>query len=238
MHGSLVFLTAFSTSVLTTLGTAYVVERFDVFAALRGEGELSEVPALKGLTEADARENLKAQRLVPLIKARVPSEEGPPGSVIGQSVPAGQRIPVGHPLSMTVAEALPRVPSLVGLSVAEARARLEPLGFKLSLGDPVGDASVPEGKIVAQSPLPGAGLAKGGPVVVRASSGLGEIEVPKVVGMSVTAAKAELEEAGLKVGPVRWVSIAETATFIVLSQKPESLQKVKPATEVQLTANR
>jgi beta-lactam-binding protein with PASTA domain len=37
---------------------------------------------------------------------------------------------------------------------------------------------------------------------------------------------------------VRWVSLAETATFVVLSQKPEPGQKVEPGAEVQLTANR
>jgi serine/threonine-protein kinase len=238
MHGSTVFLIAFFTSILTTIGTAYVVERFDVFGAFQEQPELAEVPDLRGLTEADARENSKVQRFSLLIKGRVPSTEGKPGTVIGQSVAAGQKIPVGHPIAVTIAEEMPTAPAVIGLTVEEATTRLHALGFEVEVGEPVADATVAEGKIVTQQPAAGAALEKKGKVTVSPSSGPGEIEVPKVVGLSLNKAKTELEKAGLKVGPVRWVSIAETATFVVLNQKPEPAKKVKADTEIQLTANR
>lgn len=238
MHGSTGFLIAFFTSLFTALGTVYVVERFDVFKGMRDEVELAEVPDLKGLSEGDARENLKAQKFNLLIKARIPSGEAKEGTVLAQSVSAGQKIPVGHPIAVTLAQALPKVPDLSGLTEVVATERLRALGFKLKLGEPIADPLVPAGNIVAQTPAPDGVLEEDGVVVVQASSGPGEVEVPKVVGMNLTAAKAELEKAGLKLAPVRWVSIAETATFVVLNQKPEPAKRVAPETEIQLTANR
>ena len=61
--------------------------------------------------------------------------------------------------------------------------------------------------------------------------------MPKVAGQSMTKAKAALEELGLKVKE-RWLSIPETPTFVVLSQKPEPKAKLKPGDEVELSANR
>jgi serine/threonine-protein kinase len=240
-NASSVFLLAFFTSALTAAGTVYVIERYDVLAPYLNKGdkiELTEVPELKGLVEADARENLRAKRLTMMLKARVPSAEGRPGTVIDQSLPAGQKVPAGGSVAVTLAEELPKVPSLAGLTVAEATAKLAPAGYKLKLGAPVADASVPEGKIVSQDPAADTALEKNVPVLVQVSTGPGEFEMPKLVGVGLENAKAQVEKAGLKLAPIKWVSIAETATFVVLSQKPEAGKKVKPGEEVQLSANR
>jgi beta-lactam-binding protein with PASTA domain len=241
MNGSSVFLVAFFTSVLTAAGTVYVIERYGVLEPYlhRGEKiELTEVPELKGLIENDARENLRAKRLSLMIKGRAPSAEAKPGTVLDQSLPPGQQVPAGGAVAVTIAEELPKVPDLGGLSVDEATAKLAAPGYKLKLGQPRADANVPEGKIVAQDPAGGTPLEKNVPIIVQVSTGPGELEVPKVVGVGVEAAKAQLEKAGFKVAPVRWLSLAETASYVVLSQKPEAGQKAKPGAEVQLTANR
>lgn len=240
MHGSTVFLIAFFTSILTATGTVYVIERFEMLPREKKEQavEVRDVPDLQGLSEADARENLKAQKLTLLIKARVPSPQGKPGTVIGQSVPPGQKVPVGHPIAVTIAEELPKVPSVVGMTPEEATEKLGKQGFKLKVGDKVPDPEVPEGKIIAQTPQADGVLEKDGTVLVQVSAGPADVEVPKVIGKGLSAAKEEIEKAGLKLAPVRWVSIAETATFVVLNQKPEPGQKVKPGTEIQLSANR
>jgi eukaryotic-like serine/threonine-protein kinase len=241
MHGSTAFLVAFFTSVLTAAGTVYVIERYDVLALHRPKGEtieLTEVPELKGLAEADARENLRARKLALVINARTPSAEAKPGSVVEQSLPPGQKVPTNGTVAVTLAEELPKVPSVAGLTVADATAKLAAAGYKLKVGQPLPDASVPAGSVATQDPAADSALEKGGVVIVQASSGPVDVEMPKVVGQGLANAKTALEKAGLKVAPVRWVSIAETATFVVLSQKPEPGQKVKPGTEVQLTANR
>ena len=56
-------------------------------------------------------------------------------------------------------------------------------------------------------------------------------------GFALAKAKTEIEKLGLK-PVVRWVSLAETATYVVLNQKPVANEKVKPGAEVEVVVNR
>ncbi|BDV31370.1 transglycosylase domain-containing protein [Microbacterium terricola] len=86
------------------------------------------------------------------------------------------------------------LPSVIGLSVDEARSRLQSLGFGVTVGDPV-DAVEAEGTVVEQSP--GAGKVAGGSnVTIRPSNGKG-VAVPGVAGLSVQDASNTLRAAGL-----------------------------------------
>ena len=86
MHASTVILVAFLTSVLTTTGAVFVIERLGIFE--QAEPQAS-VPNVRGLSEADARTNLEVAGLVPLVGPREVSTEAKPGTVLRQSVPAG-----------------------------------------------------------------------------------------------------------------------------------------------------
>lgn len=237
MHGFTVFLIAFFTSVFAATGTVYFIERFDLFAGLGQRTEQRVVPDVLGLPETAARESLRQHGLT-FVGAREPSLDAKPGTAVRQSIPAGQKIPADHPVTVTVAMEPARAPALSGLTLEEATKRLEPLGTKLEVGEPVPHETIPEGRVVSQLPAADAALEKGRALRVQLSSGAASIEVPKLVGLSVNQAKAAIEQAGLKVGPIRWASIAETSTYVVLSQTPAAGEKIKPGTEVSLSANR
>lgn len=237
MHGSTVFLIAFFTAIATAAGTVYTLERFDVFHRAAVPAQESIVPDLRGFAEADARANAQASHVTLLVASREPSAEAKPGSVIRQSIPAGQHVPQNHPMSVVLAEELPKIPNVTGLSLVEAGKRLEGTGYKLQAGDPVAHATVPLGQIVSQNPAADTAAEKGKTVTVQVSAGAAEVEVPKVMGLSVNNAKTALEKLGLE-AEVRWVSLAETPTFIVLNQKPKPREKLKPGSKVEMTANR
>src|SRR6185436_17422421 len=138
-------------------------------------------------------------------------------------------------LSIVLAEeVVQRVPSVLGITVAEATTRLEQRGYHLQLDTAAPDASIAAGSIIDQSPKAETVLTKGGSVTVQISF---DIEVPKLVGSGIAQAKTDLEKLGLK-PVVRWVALAETPTFVVLNQKPAPGEKVKPGVEVQLTVCR
>jgi beta-lactam-binding protein with PASTA domain len=237
MHGSTVFLIAFFTAVATAAGTVYTLERFDVFHRAAAPAAESIVPDLRGFTEADARANAQASHVTLLVASREPSAEVKPGAVVRQSIPAGQHVPQNHPMSVVIAEELPKVPSVTGLSVVDAGKRLEEKGYKLqAAADAVANATVPLGQIISQTPAADTPTEKGKVVTVQVSAGAAEVEVPKVMGLSVTNAKTALEKLGLE-AEVRWVSLAETPTFIVLNQKPKPREKLKPGSKVEITAN-
>jgi eukaryotic-like serine/threonine-protein kinase len=236
MNRSTVFIIAFFTALVTAAATSILMPRL-LQLQQREPARMVVVPALSGLSEADARVNLQASGLVALIGAREPSGKAAPDTVIGQSLPPGQRVQSGQPVSLTVAAALPKVPDVVGRTVEEATHVMEAAGYAVQVGAPLPDPAIGKGMVVAQSPKAGTALEAKSAVVVQPSAGPDAVEVPKLVGSMLATAKANLEKAGLKVAPVQWVNLAETTSYLVLRQKPEPGIKVPPGSEVTLTVN-
>jgi serine/threonine-protein kinase len=236
MHGSTVVLISILTSAVTSIGSVYLVQRFDVFPK-KVEVVQTTVPDLKGLPEADARANAQAAKLALIVSSREPSADVKAGSVIRQSIPAGQRVPHDHPVTVVLAEDLPKVPVVTGLKLEDAKALAEKQGYTLKVKGSVADAGAPEGTIVTQSPASESGLAKGGAIMVELQAAVSEVEVPKLAGFSVKKAEEAVQKVGLTL-QVRYVSLAETATYVVLSQRPPAGQKLKPGDKIEVTVNR
>jgi eukaryotic-like serine/threonine-protein kinase len=238
MHPSTVILISFLTSVLTAGGTAFLMEHYAVFAGKTEAVTEYVVPDLRGMSEGDARTSATIAHLTLLVASREPSAEAKQGTVLRQSVAAGQRVQQrDYPVNVVLAEEIPKVPAISGLSVSEATQRLEQRGYSLQIGAKVPDAVVPVGMIVGQAPKADASYAKGGLVVAEISAGPAEFEVPKLIGVPLDRAKSELEKLGGK--PVLvWTSLGETPTYVVLNQKPAPGTKAKPGSDVVLTVNR
>ena len=236
MDGSTVILSSFVTAAITAAGTVYVVEKYNIIPHGNANVEVV-VPDLHGITESDARANAAVAHIGILVAAREPTPDAKPGTIIRQSINAGQRVPRDHPVSIVLAEEVPRVPSITGVNVPEATQRLEQRGYTLQLTATVPDNTIAQGLIIDQTPKAETAHVKGGTVTVRVSSGPGEVELPKFIGIGLTQAKTDIEKMGLKVN-VRWVAMAETPTYVVLNQKPAAGEKVKPGAEVVLTVCR
>ncbi len=238
MNASSVILIAFFTALLTTIGSVFVMKQGGMLthepAAVAAENQV--VPDLVGLGENEARANSSNAKLSFLVLGREAVSGKKAGSVLRQSIPAGQRVPPNQPIGVVLADELPKVPKIVGLTLAEATARLEQSGFKLTTAATVSDPNVPEGKVIDQVPEADEGLEKGGTVAVKVSGGPGDVEVPRVTGMTAQQAKAALEKAGFK-AVIQWTNVAESQGLIVLRQTPAAGQKAKKGTDIEIVAN-
>jgi len=234
MNGAAVFLVAFFTSIVTSVGTLYLSERLNIFGD--PGSETVEVPNVEGLPQSDAAANLKNAGLVLMIYDREPSADAKEGTVLRQTLLAGQTVTRGQIVGLTLATALAKVPSVVGKSVEEATAVLKEVGYQIKTEE-AHHATIPIGQIVGQQPESGTGLKEQETVVVQVSNGPGEVEVPNLIGMRYTTAKTTLEELGLE-PKIRWVDLAETSSGIVLSQTPTKGEKAAPASEVVIVINR
>ena len=235
MHGSSVVLIALLTSILTATGTAYVIQRYHVFPA--EDGRVVPAPQLVGLAEADARANAQALQLAMLVEGREASADVEAGAVLRQSVRAGEPVHQGSSIGVVFAAALPKVPKVTKLSLAEARDLLVRRGYKAAEGEPTPSAQLEAGKVVQQTPEANAELAPGGVVTLVVSSGPLEVLAPKLAGLGLKAAEEKLKALGLEM-KVRWISKAETVTGSVLSQKPAPGEKLAPKAEVEVVVNR
>src|SRR6188508_1707510 len=130
MHGSSVVLIAMLTSALTAAGTVFVLQRYQVMPG-ETKAETVAVPQFQGLSEGDARKNAEVAHVAILVAGREPSEKDPDGTVLRQSIPAGQQGPPNHPVSIVLAREQLTVPEITGLTVADASLKLKEKGYEL-----------------------------------------------------------------------------------------------------------
>ncbi len=119
---------------------------------------LRQVPSLFGVTEARAEALLRAASLR-AGTVTYQSSTLPLGTVIAQSVTAGEKRKDGSAVSFTVSAgdryAIRSVPDLYGFTLPEAEAKLREYGLVIGGVYPVGGGAS-RGTVMTQSPLPGA----------------------------------------------------------------------------------
>ena len=139
-------------------------------------------------------------------------DTAPGGTVVRTRPAAGQLVASGVTVTVTPSRG-PRpvaVPDVRGLTSARAAARLRTAGLAVTYGparfddrpDPAG--VVAAGRVLDQVPVGGT-VAAGSRVRVVVSKGPVLVRVPAVVGLQLTAARARLEDAGLRVQATRYL---------------------------------
>jgi len=127
------------------------------------------------------------------------------------------------------------VPSVDGLTQAQARRKLEAAGFKVTVSREASD-TIPSGTVTRTAPPGGTQIDKGSTVTLFISSGPQRVTVPSVVGQSQDSASAELANVGLKVSIVQQESTQTPGT--VLSQDPGAGSLAGRGSTVTLTVAR
>jgi eukaryotic-like serine/threonine-protein kinase len=112
------------------------------------------------------------------------------------------------------------VPDLVGKSPVEARRIADAGSFEMVVERQYYSATVAEGKILSQMPLPGTLVRRGWEIRVAASLGPQRVQIPSVLGESQRAAEMNIRRRGLDVGMVALLPVAGAAPDQVLSQNP------------------
>src|SRR5689334_17879220 len=109
------------------------------------------------------------------------------------------------------------VPSLTGLTPDQARGLLEPRGLLLILDEERPDEKAAPGTLIEQRPLAGSRLRRGEDVHAAVAKA---VRVPKVVGLSVDAAREALDQLKMKPGAVTEVSSGTAPKGQILAQAP------------------
>src|SRR5689334_21549527 len=99
------------------------------------------------------------------------------------------------------------VPSLVGLTPADAEKSIGGLGLQMSIERQFYSQQVPEGRIMSQLPAPGTKVRRGWQVRVAQSLAPTRVTLPDVTGESEHAAELNIRRRGLDIS-----SIAEVET--------------------------
>jgi beta-lactam-binding protein with PASTA domain/predicted Ser/Thr protein kinase len=164
-----------------------------------GGGEFVAVPDLTDLTRAEAEERLDQAGLTLGDITRRRTDRVPPGRVLEQDPLPDRQVEEGSAVDIVVSAppVTVAVPSVVGMTVEEARTTLEAEELLLGEQTEQNDQTVPEGQIISQDPPAGEEVPEETPVNVVVSAGPSVVIVPDVTCRSYASAKAQLEGLGL-----------------------------------------
>lgn len=193
-------------------------------------------PDFRGITEKKARALADSQGITIVRTEQRDAPDKRPGEILEQDpAPGTQLQPNNKEIRVVIAKGKDdvRIPDVVNKTLEEARAELEAAGFEVPEPTPQ-DSNKTPGTVLSQEPKPNARGTTGSDVKLTIAS-LPLLEVPKVTGKYLRAAKAELQEVGLEAGDVRRVEHAEHGEGYVLRQDPAAGARVPFGTEVKLT---
>ncbi len=170
--------------------------------------ETVEVPDLAGKLLIAAKVALSGAGLKTGEVTEAPGE-GEPGKVVSQDPAPGTQVEKGTAVDLRVGAEKPpektlvKVPSLEGLRLTEARAKLRSAGLSLGRVQSVVGEGEP-GRIFSQDPPAGSDVDRGVAVSVKVGERAAprKVSVPGLKGLSREEAEAKLEQAGLRVGEV------------------------------------
>ncbi len=113
-----------------------------------------------------------------------------------------------------------QVPSLKGMTVADARSQTAGLGLNLDVDNRYYSSQVAAGHILTQTPPPGTVVRREWHVRVSESLGPQKVSVPNTVGSDERVAALNLQRAGLAIGTIARIPYGDAAEGTVLAQDP------------------
>ncbi len=149
--------------------------------------EQATVPQLVALTSPEAARIALSDAGLKLGIVSEKASDQPSGYVLEQSPAEGTQVDTGTMVNITVSSGLVKVPSVTGLSEAQARSDLGQSGFEAQVVEQ-NDSSVPEGTVLAQSPKAGSDLARGSTVTITVAITIPEPLPEPTVGPTDTTA--------------------------------------------------
>ncbi len=221
----------------TVLGIAvlsvFVIAALIARSLIGGSADQVAVPEVSGLTVSDAQAALEAEGLTLGKQTEKASDTVPDGNIIDQSPESGTQVDKGSTVSVVVSTGVDTttVPTLVGLSLDQARQALREAG--LALGDSTAKPSDQDrNTVIKVSPKEGETVPADSRVDVTYASG--NNKVPDVSGESESAARQDLEQEGFAVGNTQEEESADAEPGTVLRTSPSAGETVRLGTTVSL----
>ena len=196
-------------------------------------GNRVDVPNLVGRKASDAADVAHKRgleiALVPQVSDDVPRDE-----VIKQDPTAGSRVKEGSTVTAIISSGKGEapVPAVEGKSESDAVDEIRAAGFKTKTKDAFSD-SVPKGDVISTDPAGGESITKGRTVTLTISQGSEGIAVPKLVGLQIDDAQAQLQKLGLTADVTEQETTQPAGT--VMEQDPATGTSVDKGAAVKLT---
>ncbi|MEU0332148.1 Stk1 family PASTA domain-containing Ser/Thr kinase [Streptomyces sp. NPDC006193] len=156
------------------------------------------VPPFVGQSEKAARrmaDNIDLKVTV----TRKPCDNQATGNVCSQNPEQGTKVEKKSTVTLVVSTGAPKVtvPSVIGLSLADARAKLEGDDYKFTVKTKSRISTEDPNSVLDQDPIGGKQVQKGSEITLTVARPEQKVSVPDVTGKSCDEAKAEMQAKGL-----------------------------------------
>ncbi|MFE2644274.1 Stk1 family PASTA domain-containing Ser/Thr kinase [Streptomyces nigra] len=155
------------------------------------------VPSLIGESENAARELLANVDLKLGEVKKDECENQPKGKICSQSPDSKEKVDKGSTVDVVVSTGAPKVtvPSVIGISLEDAREKLEGDDFQFTIKTETREVSAEEpGTVLDQDPQRGEEVEKGSTITLTVAKEQEQSTVPDVVGRTCDEAKAQMQD--------------------------------------------
>lgn len=192
---------------------------------LSGPGSPTTVPALAGLSAAEARAALDRAHLDSK-DTEAFSEDVPRGQIISATPGEGSQLRRGADVTLVVSKGQERyaVPEVVGVTRKTATARLAKANLEAGQLTEEFSETVERGRVLRADPQPGAQVKRGTQVTLVVSAGPQPFDVPDFHGMPFDEAQALATEKGLELTRTEDIFSDDYAEGEVADQSPTTGQ--------------
>ncbi len=205
------------------------------------------VPDFTGSTFAEAQRVAEANKLNLEIGDSIYVTAYPAGAILDQNPKAGDTVKSGRRVFVTINTASRRqviVPYIVGLSLRQAKSRLESAGFEIANLEYVSDVATNtvlgewlNGREIVDGDRYRAPMGSAITLQLGRSTGASPAVMPNVVGLSLAAAKSRLWGEGLNIGRIdrrEGVNLLTIQRAKVVSQSVTAESQVALGTSINL----
>lgn len=191
------------------------------------------VPNVKNMTQEQATQELEKAGLKLEVENQVYSSDVESGKIVSQNPEEGREMKKGQTVKVTVSKGTQNVtvPKVIGLSEAEATAAIDKLKLIKNVKREY-NSDVATGIVYSVDPGEGVSVAEGTSITLYVSKGQDLVTVPGIVGLSESAAEAQIEDSGLSVGRVTTSESDTVSAGLVISQSPTEGTQTERGTSI------
>ncbi|MFK4068002.1 Stk1 family PASTA domain-containing Ser/Thr kinase [Streptomyces sp. NPDC029674] len=202
-------------------------------------GQFTEVPPLLAKTEAQAKQRLDDAGLDVKDVKRAYSDTDKRGTVMKTDPAVGDRIRQNDGVTLTISlgPETVKVPNVRNLPLATAKKELKNAGLAPGMVTKRFNEDIDKGSVISTDPRAGFTRKAGSAVALVVSKGR-PVEVPDVTGESEDDARADLEDAGLKVEIVPSRVHSDEDKGDVAAQSPVADKTIAEGDTVELTISK
>jgi eukaryotic-like serine/threonine-protein kinase len=190
-------------------------------------GRYTHAPNVLGATRASANSQLTSAGLHPHWLSAVTDLHTPVGRVANES-PTG-RVARGATidLALSLGPAKHQLPSVAGLTVSQATAKLRDLNIGVGSTTQVFRTHIKKGHVVSTVPAVGATVSEGGKVGLVVSKGPDYVFVPQMVNLPEQAATTQLDGMGFVVHTQQAFSKTVTTGYVVSTDPAQGVRAIR-----------